>query len=83
MSSRADVAAMIASLHAGRVTREQASVWAERFQGEACADSVVEDALDLLVGIDSLQIDANGLVTGYLFDLDQLDHILAQLRAGS
>jgi hypothetical protein len=53
----------------GEMTREEASKWAGQRHVEEMADPVVEEALDLLTATDAVQIDQEGQVVGYLFDL--------------
>ncbi len=78
-TSRSEVARVIQDLLACRMTREEASSWAAQRQGTDAGDELVEEALDLLTGIDSLQVGYDGTVTGYLFDFEDLETLLSRL----
>jgi hypothetical protein len=72
MPSRAEVLEVINRLLAGDLTREEASRWAGPIHVDESPDSLIEDALDLLTLIDAWQTDAEGIRTGYLYDLREL-----------
>lgn len=78
-TARSEVARVIHDLLAGRMSREEASRWAEKRQGTDARDELIEEALDLLTGIDSLQVGHDGRVTGYLFDFQDLETLLSRL----
>jgi hypothetical protein len=75
VASREDVVEMIDRLLSGRITREEASLWAGVLHVEESEDPVVEEALDILTLIDGREVDAEGNPTGFLFDFKELESI--------
>jgi hypothetical protein len=69
-----------------QVTREEASAWAARRyeSAEATGDGRLVDAVDALIAVDLVQTDADMNVTGYLFDLSDVEAAMLRLAgAGS
>jgi hypothetical protein len=76
---RVEVLPIVDALLSEEMTREEASRWAAPRHLVEQHDPVVEEALDLLVATDSLQIDNEGRSLGYLFDFADLKALRSAL----
>lgn len=54
---RQQVEAKLVDLASGKITREEATAWAEQFDLDAIDDELVVDALELLTGADMISTD--------------------------
>ena len=77
--SRSEVAEVAEGVLLGRLTREAAALWAGKRHVVEHTDPVVEHALDVLTGIDQQQVSADMEPIGYLFDLEDLKRVRAEL----
>lgn len=70
---------IIDRLLSGELSREAAASWAGKRHATEQADPVVEDALDIVVGLDARQITRTGEDAGYLFGLDEVRAVRLRL----
>lgn len=72
---REQVEAKLADLASGKITREEAAAWADRYDLDAINDESVFDALELLAGADMISTDRP-----YLYGPEDFRAWLAEFR---